>query len=206
MSIENCNFTPPVFGLLWIFAAVYGMIIIGKFRHFTKVLLDLIVGCVCILVLLAVLFLEWQCSPAGLSVPAIWAYSGLAPVRARPWRANIKKQPILLDCHVVTPAKLFLFQKICKYCLNAFVNFFLQKTLQIDNWLFENYCSQVSIKIRKSPNHKGLNFICAFTFSVFGIESLLSNIEYLFALSSLTCNKAVTYLLDLSAHQVTFSH
>ena len=36
MSIENCNFTPPVFGLLWIFAAVYGMIIIGKFRHFTK--------------------------------------------------------------------------------------------------------------------------------------------------------------------------
>ena len=26
---------------------------------------------------------------------------------------------------------------------------FLQKTLQIDNWLFENYCSQVSIKIRK---------------------------------------------------------
>ena len=25
------------------------------------------------------------------------------------------------------------FQKICKYCLNAFVNFFLQKTLQIDN-------------------------------------------------------------------------
>jgi len=44
-----------------------------------------------------------------------------------------KKQPILLDCHVVTPAKLFLLQKICKYCLNAFVNFFLQKTLQIDN-------------------------------------------------------------------------
>ena len=60
------------------------------------------------------------------------------------------------------------FQKICKYCVNAFVNFFFQKTLQIDNWLFENYCSQVSIKIRKSPNHKGLSFIWAFTFSVFG--------------------------------------
>ena len=26
------------------------------------------------------------------------------------------------------------FQKICKYCLNAFVNFFLQKTLQIDTF------------------------------------------------------------------------
>jgi len=25
------------------------------------------------------------------------------------------------------------FQKICKYCLNAFVNFFFQKVLQIDN-------------------------------------------------------------------------
>ena len=76
--------------------------------------------------------------------------------------------PAYPPCHSVTLAKLFLFQKICKYCLNAFVNFFLQKTLQIDNWLFENYCSQVSIKIRKSPNHKGLSFICAFTFSVFG--------------------------------------
>ena len=32
---------------------------------------------------------------------------------------------------------------------------------------YKNYCSQVPIKIRKSPNHNGLSFICAFTFSIF---------------------------------------
>ena len=26
MSIENCNFTPPVFGMRWIFTVIYGMI------------------------------------------------------------------------------------------------------------------------------------------------------------------------------------
>ena len=68
------------------------------------------------------------------------------------------------------------FQKICKYYLNAFVNFFLQKTLQIDNRFFKNNCSQVSFKIRKSPNHEGLSFIYAFTFSVF--EYRISVVKY----------------------------
>ncbi|MBT9791400.1 hypothetical protein GPL02_00235, partial [Clostridium sp. MCC334] len=35
------------------------------------------------------------------TLPTIWACSGLAPVRARPWRANMKKAPsIYTVCYI----------------------------------------------------------------------------------------------------------
>ena len=75
------------------------------------------------------------------------------------------------------------------------------------------YCFQVSIKIRKSPNHKGLSFICAFTFSVFGYRISTAKYRVLVLIYILPLNKKVNLMLGLNSYfsfsyisSVTVSH
>ena len=74
--------------------------------------------------------------------------------------------------------------------------------------------------IRKSPNHKGLSFICAFTFSVLGYRIstakyrvLVCFYQVLVLIYILPLNKEVNFTLDLSSYfsfsyisSVTVSH
>ena len=41
----------------------------------------------------------------GYTLPTIWACSGLAPVRARPWRANTKKTRTIVLIFISIPSK-----------------------------------------------------------------------------------------------------
>ena len=83
---------------------------------------------------------------------------------------------MLLDCHAVTLARLYIPQKIVSVAQTVLVKI-LSKNFHkgiID--FLQIVVLRVLYKIGKSPNHTGLSFVCMFTFSVFGYN--ISVIKY----------------------------
>ena len=87
---------------------------------------------------------------------------------------------MLLDCHVVTLARSFLFRKFVSVAQTVLVKI-LSKNFHkgiID--FLQIVVLRVLTKLEKAQHHTGLSFVCIFTFSVFGYRISVDNIEYLF--------------------------